>query len=93
MSLEDTHVRILVREGSYKTMLCLYFKKAYLGDFPGGPVVKNPPSNEGDAGSIPGRGLSSHMPRRATKSAYHNYWATNYRAHVPQLERKSTHHN
>ena len=26
------------------------------GDFPGGPVVKNPPSNAGDAGSIPGRG-------------------------------------
>ena len=26
------------------------------GDFPGGPVVKNPPSNAGDAGSIPGWG-------------------------------------
>ena len=26
------------------------------GDFPGGPVVKNPPSNAGDAGSIPGQG-------------------------------------
>ena len=25
-------------------------------DFPGGPVVKNPPSNAGDASSIPGRG-------------------------------------
>ena len=25
-------------------------------DFPGGPVVKNPHSNAGDAGSIPGRG-------------------------------------
>ena len=24
-------------------------------DFPGGPVVKNPPSNAGDMGSIPGR--------------------------------------
>ena len=28
----------------------------YFGDFPGGPVVKNPPSNAGDAGSIPGWG-------------------------------------
>ena len=28
----------------------------FSGDFPGGPVVKNPPSNAGDAGSIPGRG-------------------------------------
>ena len=25
-------------------------------DFPGGPVVKNPPSNAGDAGMIPGQG-------------------------------------
>ena len=25
-------------------------------DFPGGPVVKNPPSNARDVGSIPGRG-------------------------------------
>ena len=25
-------------------------------DFPGGPVVKNPPCNAGDAGSIPGQG-------------------------------------
>ena len=26
-------------------------------DFPGGPVVKNPPSNAGDVSSIPGRGI------------------------------------
>ena len=26
------------------------------GDFPGGPVVKNPTSNAGDVGSIPGWG-------------------------------------
>ena len=25
-------------------------------DFPGGPVVKNPPSNAGDSGSVPGQG-------------------------------------
>ena len=25
-------------------------------DFPGGPVVKNPPYNAGDVGSIPGQG-------------------------------------
>ena len=25
-------------------------------DFPGGPVVKNPPSNAGDAGATPGQG-------------------------------------
>ena len=30
--------------------------------FPGGAVVKNPPANGGDTGSIPGPGRS-HMPR------------------------------
>ena len=30
-------------------------------DFPGGPVVKNPPADAGDTGSIPGPGRS-HMP-------------------------------
>ena len=30
-------------------------------DFPGGPVVKNLPSNAGDTGSIPGRGTK--IPR------------------------------
>ena len=25
-------------------------------DFPGGPVIKNPPSNAGNVGSIPGQG-------------------------------------
>ena len=32
------------------------------GDFPGGAVVKSPPANAGDMGSIPGLGRS-HMPR------------------------------
>ena len=30
--------------------------KGTLGEFPGGPVVKNPPSNSGDLGSTPGWG-------------------------------------
>ena len=30
--------------------------------FPGGSVVKNPPANAGDRGSIPGLG-GSHMPQ------------------------------
>ena len=36
-------------------------------DLPGGPVVKNPPANAGDAGSIPGLGrchmLQSNLAR------------------------------
>ena len=31
-------------------------------DFPGGAVVKNPPANVGNMGSIPGP-VRSHMPR------------------------------
>ena len=33
-----------------------------LGDFPGGAVVKNPPANAGETGSIPSPGRS-HVPR------------------------------
>ena len=42
--------------------LCLAVEKLRPRDFPGGPVVKNPPANAGDTGSIPGLGRS-HMPR------------------------------
>ena len=34
----------------------LYIEKGGTGGFPGGPVVKNPPSSAGDTGSNPGRG-------------------------------------
>ena len=37
-------------------------KKTWLWDFPGGPVVKNPPANARYVGSIPGPGRS-HMLR------------------------------
>ena len=37
------------------------FKKAYLGDFPGDTVVKNPPANAGDVDSVPGLGRC-HVP-------------------------------
>ena len=42
-------------------------------DFPSGPVVKNPPCNSGDMGSIPGRGTG--IPRateQLNKSMCHN---------------------
>ena len=38
------------------------FKKT-TGDFSGGTVVKNLPSNAGDVDSIPGQGARSHMPQ------------------------------
>jgi len=39
------------------------FLETRKGDFPGGPVVKNLPSNAGDSGSVPGGKLKSLMPR------------------------------
>ena len=40
-----------------------WIKRMWFRDFPpGGTVVKNPPANAGDTGSIPGLGRS-HMPR------------------------------
>ena len=58
----------------------------YFWDFPGGPVVKNLPSNAGNAGSIPGQGTKiSHAagqlsPRSTTIELEH----LNERAHVLQ---------
>ena len=46
--------------------------------FPGGPVVKSPPANAGDAGSLPGPGRF-HVPW-ATKPVHHNYWSPQSRA-------------
>ena len=37
-------------------------EKQNLGDFTGGSVVRNLPSNAGDTGSVPGWGTKSHVP-------------------------------
>ena len=37
-------------------MLFKLGKSLKVGDFPGGPVVKNPSCNAGDMGSVPGQG-------------------------------------
>ena len=75
-------------------------------DFPGGPMVKNPPSNAGDAGSIRGRGTkiphaSGQLSTRAatTEPARLNKRActpqttepTRPGACAPQLERENLH--
>ena len=49
-------------KGRSKETLKLKLKKKKLRDFPCGAVVKNPPTNAGDTGSIPGPGRS-HMPQ------------------------------
>lgn len=40
--------------------------------FPGGPVVKDLPSNAGDLGSIPGPRNKKFQMSRAAKSTWHN---------------------
>ena len=60
--------------------------KTITPDFPGGLVVKHPPSNAGDAGQIPGRGtkiphaVGQLSPHAATTEP------SRFRARVPQLE-------
>ena len=55
-----------------------------MGDFPGGPVVRNLPPNAEDAGSIPGRGTK--IPRASgqlsSEAQLESPRAANYRAHV-----------
>ena len=49
-----------VKQGDQPSHLLLI--QAQSQDFPDGSVVKNPPSNAGDVGFIPGRELRSHVP-------------------------------
>ena len=77
-------------------------------DFPGGPVVKNPPYNAGDVGSIPGQ--RTKIPHAAGELSPHDTTTElgtstrepahhSYRAHVPwspratARERKPAGHN
>ena len=67
-------------------------KERFNRDFPGGPVVKNPPSTAGDAGSISGQGtkiphatgqLSLHTPQLLSLCAStREPSCLNYRAHM-----------
>ena len=57
--LEEITLTVLILSNSV-TLSGHPFKKRNLWDFPGDAVVKNPPANAGDTGSIPGPGRS-HM--------------------------------
>ena len=50
----DTEPLFEFPEPCSKLLASLYNKISV--DFPGGPVVRNPPSNAGDVGSVPGQG-------------------------------------
>ena len=59
----------------YNAILFIDIKKNR--DFPGGPVVKNPPSNAGDTGSISGQGTKiphavGQLSLRALEPVRHN---------------------
>ena len=57
------------------------------GDFPGGPVVKNPPSSAGDMSSVPGRGTKiPHAAGHLSPCAATTEPACSG-AHIPHLER------
>ena len=88
--------------------ICIVFVCIKIQDFPGGAVVKNPPANAGDTGSIPGP--EDPTCRGATKTMHHHYWAFtlepashNYWARMlqllkpahlePVLRNKRSHHN
>ena len=74
-------------QGCHKPSICKKKKKKpQYRDFPSGPVVKNPPSNAGDARSIPGRGTkiphaTGQLSPRATITELARL---NKKAHVPQ---------
>ena len=69
--------------------MCLSIKRNNQG-FPGGSVVKNPPANAGDTGSIPGPGRP-HTPQ-TTKPHSHCAWALSPRLTATEaLEPPSPH--
>lgn len=58
--------------------------KKLIVDFPGSPVVKNPPANAGDTGSIPCLGRC-HVLVGLLNPCTYNYWSPHSRAWEPQL--------
>ena len=68
------------------------FKEAQQRDFPGSSMVKNPPGNAGDTGSIPGwgtkipRALEQLSPCATTRESVRH----EERAWVPQLRPDAT---
>ena len=57
-----------------------------LGDFPGGPVIKNPPSSAGEAGLIPGWGPKTrHVAQQLSPcAATEKGQAIQGRVHTPR---------
>ena len=90
---------------------CIYFPRRYkikspqqksrykseCRDFLGGPVVKNPPSSAGDAGSIPGQGTkipyaTGQLSSRTTSTELTRLQRENPRARVPACRKNCRAH-
>ena len=61
-------------------------------DFPRGPVVKNPPSNAGDEGLIPGQGVGFPHTREQLNLSTTTTEPTRSRACAPQQQKPRHHH-
>ena len=59
---EQSNAFYKIQQNSEHKNLTFNQKASGMLGFAGGAVVKNPPANAGDTGSIPGLGRS-HMPR------------------------------
>ena len=73
--LEKGHTQTEQRPGTDKNKQALNKKKKNqkAQDFPGGPVLKNLPSNAGDVGLIPGKGTKiPHAVGSTKETTYHN---------------------
>ena len=83
--LQDTRSVLL------KRMCIMKYKEQLRRDFPGGPVVKNPPCNARDMGSIPGQrtkilhAMEQLSPRATTRQSV----CHKERSHVTQQRRPS----
>ena len=71
-------------------MLSVASKEYLLRDFPDGPVVKNPPCNAGDAGSIPGWGSKIPYASEQLSLSATTTETTCSEAHIPELENPCT---
>ena len=71
-------------------LFCVTFKIRAMRDFPGGPVVKNTPSNAGDAGSIPGQRTKIPHATGQLSLCATTTEPTHCGAHTPQLQSSCT---
>ena len=68
---EESKCTLCVHFLTYISLLALCYAR-YSRGFPGGSVVKNPPANAGDAGSVPGSGRFLRRNLKKEEMATHS---------------------